>query len=322
MKRHGNLYTRICSMENLILADELASKGKSKQKGVQLHRLKANENLQRLHEMLVNKTYRTSEYGTFKIYEPKERLVYRLPYYPDRIAHHAIMNILEPLFTAVYTADTYSSLKGRGNHKAANAIKNALKDVDGTTYCLKLDIKKFYPNVDHSILKMMLARKIKDYDLLWLLYEIIDSADGLPIGNYLSQYLANFYLAYFDHWLKEVKKVKYYFRYADDLVILSGNKSELHGLCHDINDYLLKNLKLELKGNYQVFPVAARGIDVLGYVFFHTHILLRKRIKQNFARMLVRRKNNASVASYVGWAKHCNSHNLLTKLLITNNVQL
>jgi hypothetical protein len=190
-----------------------------------------------------------------------------------------------------------------------------LKDIPGTQYCLKLDITKFYPSVDHSVLKQLLRKKIKDTDLLWLLDGIIDSAEGLPIGNYLSQYFANFYLTYFDHWIKEEKKVKYYFRYADDMVILSDNKPYLHQLLCEIREYLQENLKLEVKDNYQVFPVEDRGIDFVGYVFFHTHVLLRKSIKQSFARMLARNKNPQSIASYKGWAKHCNSKNLVKKLL-------
>jgi len=180
---------------------------------------------------------------------------------------------------------------------------------------LKLDIRKFYPSVDHGILKVMLRKKIKDTDLLWLLDEIIDSAAGLPIGNYLSQYFANFYLTYFDHWLKEEKRVQYYFRYADDIVVLSDNKSYLHQLLNDITLYLQVNLNLKVKDNYQVFPVDSRGIDFVGYVFRHTHTLLRKSIKQSFARAIAKNNNPKSVASYKGWAIHCNSRNLLKTLL-------
>jgi len=315
MKRINNLYERICSIENIQLADSLARKGKLKQPGVILHDQNRDGNIQKLLEMLTNKNYKTSEYTTFTIWEPKERLIFRLPYYPDRIIHHAIMNILEPVFISTFTADTYSCIKGKGIHAAANAVKKALKDTSGTRYCLKLDIKKFYPNVDHDILKQLLRRKIKDNDLLDLLDGIIDSAAGLPIGNYLSQYFANFYLTYFDHWMKEVKGVKYYFRYADDLVILSDNKPYLHQLLSEIKLYMTDNLKLTIKNNYQLFPVDARGIDFVGYVFRHTHTLLRKSIKQSFARMLAKNKNDQSTASYKGWASHCNSKHLLNKLL-------
>jgi hypothetical protein len=229
---------------------------------------------------------------------------------------------LEQLFVSTFTKDTYSCIKGRGIHAAAAGVKTALRQMPGKVYCLKLDIKKFYPNVDHRILKQLLRRKIKDADLLWLLDGIIDSAPGLPIGNYLSQYLANFYLTYFDHWIKEEKKVKYYFRYADDLVILADNKPDLHRLLDDITKYLQQQLKLTVKGDYQVFPIAeyqgagGRGLDFLGYVFYrtHTHIEIRKSIKQNFARKVARGISPASAASYRGWTKWANCNNLLKKL--------
>lgn len=314
MKRYGNLYQQIISIENLTLADALARKGK-KQYGIKVHDRNREANIILLHEQLKNKTYRTSEYTTFKIYEPKERIIFRLPYYPDRIVHHAIMNVLEKIFVSTFTTDTYSCIKGKGIHAAERAVKKALQHETDTTYCLKLDIKKFYPSIDHEILKQLVRRKIKDNDLLWLIDSIIDSAEGLPIGNYLSQYLANFCLTYFDHWIKEVKRVKNYFRYADDIVVLHQCKKHLHQLLSEIREYLSSRLKLLVKGNYQIFPVAARGIDFVGYVFFHTHTLLRKRIKQNFARMLKRKRSNASIASYKGWAMHCNSNTLLNKLL-------
>lgn len=225
MNRKGNLFNDIISIENLQIADEKAQKGKKNQYGVQLHNKNRESNILLLHEMLKSRSYKTSEYDVFKVYEPKEREVFRLPYFPDRITHHAIMNVLEPIFVSTFTADSYSCIKGKGIHANSRNLKKALKDVPGTTYCLKIDIKKFYPNIDHEVLKTLLRKKFKDNDLLWLLDEIIDSANGLPIGNYLSQYFANFYLTYFDHWIKEEKRIKYYFRYADDIVILSNNKA-------------------------------------------------------------------------------------------------
>jgi RNA-directed DNA polymerase len=315
MKRVGNLFEKIVSIENLNLADQIARKGKANQYGIVVHDRSREANITALHQSLLNKTYRTSEYDTFKVFEPKERIVYRLPYFPDRIVHHAIMNVLEPFFVSVFTADTYSCIKGKGIHAAANAVKRALKDQTGTVYCLKLDIKKYYPSVDHATLKLLLRRKFKDQDLLWLLDEIIDSATGLPIGNYLSQYFANFYLTYFDHWLKEQKQVRHYFRYADDLVILSGNKVYLHELFTQISNYLQTELKLEVKKNYQVFPVDARSLDFVGYRFYHTHTLIRKSIKKNFARMLAKRPNPPSIASYYGWASHADCKHLIKTLL-------
>lgn len=280
-----------------------------------VHDRKRDANIVALHDLLQDKKFTTSAYKTFKIHDPKERTVYCLPYYPDRIVHHAVMNILEHIFVSVFTSNSYSCIKNKGIHAAQRDLEESLQDVSGTQYCLKLDIKKFYPSIDHDILKRLLRRKFKDPELLWLLDDIIDSADGVPIGNYLSQYFANFYLTYFDHWLKEVVKVKHYFRYADDLVILSGSKPYLHQLLAQIKEYLSVQLKLTVKENYQVFPVAARGIDFVGYRFYHSHTLLRKSIKKRFARKVAKGASLASIASYYGWAKHCSSNHLLKKLL-------
>lgn len=326
MKRYGNIYDKICSIDNLILADVKARKGKLCSYGVRRHDVNKEKNILKLHQDLMNGSYRTSNYTIFKIYDPKEREIYRLPYYPDRIVHHAIMNYLEPLFVSVFTNDTYSCIKNRGIHGALINLKKVLRqDPTGTHYCLKLDVKKFYPSISHDILKDILRRKIKDTRLLQLLDEIIDSAPGVPIGNYLSQYFANMYLAYFDHWIKEEQRVKYYFRYADDIVILHENKEHLRQLFSDIQSYLQTNLKLTIKENWQIFPIKSRGIDFLGYVFFHTHILLRKGIKQRFCRRLskLNKKNisqkayQQSICSWIGWAMHCNSKNLLNNILKT-----
>jgi len=319
MKRIGNIYQKICNIDNLKLADKKARKGKHNQYGIQIFDKDRENKLLQLHESLVNKTYKTSKYTTFKIYEPKERIVYRLPYFPDRILHHALMIHLESIFVSVFTSDSYSCIKGKGIHAASYNLRNALKDESNTTYCLKLDVKKFYPNVSHDILKKLLRRKIKDKDLLWLLDEIIDSADGVPIGNYASQYLANFYLTYFDHWLKEVKRIKYYFRYADDIVILSDSKEYLHDILVDIREYFDKELKLIIKQNYQIFPVESRGIDFCGYVHYHEYTRIRKTIKKNFAKKILKTKDRAVISSYNGWLKHADCKHLSKKLLANAN---
>lgn len=139
---------------------------------------------------------------------------------------------------------------------------------------------------------------------------------GIPIGNYLSQYFANVYLCYFDHWLKETKKVKYYFRYADDIVILHKDKKYLHELLNEIREYLTGELKLEIKNNYQIFPVNKRYIDFVGYCFNHDHIKVRKSTKKNLAKTLKYNRNKKSIASYNGWLNWCDSKHLKKKLLI------
>lgn len=322
MKRIGNLYEKICDIDNLYLADQKAGKGKSMTHCVARHRKNQEENLKKLHESLAIGSFTTSEYTTFRIFDPKEREIYRLPYYPDRIVHHAIMNILEPIFVSIFTKDTYSCIKGRGIHGVVKNIRKALSDVENTQYCLKLDIRKFYPSINHDILKATIRRKIKDKRLLLLLDNIIDSAPGVPIGNYLSQYFANLYLAYFDHWVKENLKVRYYFRYAYDIVTLDADKINLHNLLFEIRNYLWDNLRLEVKSNWQVFPVSSRGIDFVGYVFYHTHTRMRKRIKKKFCKKayLLRKKGIAQqeyiqkLSPWIGWAKHCNGKHLLKKI--------
>lgn len=313
MKRFNNLYEQIYSIENLHLADLKARKGKATQYGVRLHDRNRESNIQEIHLALKNKTFTTSAYKNFKVWDPKERDIFCLPYNPDRIVHHAIMNVLEKMLVATFTADTYSCIKGKGIHACSNAVKRALRDEKATTYCLQIDVRKFYPSIDHEILKQLLRRKIKDRDLLWLLDGIIDSAEGVPIGNYLSQTFANFYLSPFDHWMKEVRRERTHIRYADDMVSFADNKPHLHELLAAMREYLREKLKLEVKDNYQVFPMT-EGLDMVGYDHYHTHTLMRSSIKKNLCRAVAKRKNRQTIASYKGWAAHCNSGNLLRKL--------
>ena len=322
MKRNDYLFDKICSMENLRLADFKARKGKKHNRGVQLFDRDPEGNLQRLRALLLSGQYKTSRYSFFTVHDPKERTIARLPYYPDRIVHHAIMNVIEPIITKMYTADTYACIKGRGSHLARHRIMEAMrKDPEGTTYCLKLDIRKYYPSIDHEILKGILRRKFKDVRLLGLLDEIIDSAEGLPIGNYLSQTLANVFLAHFDHYVKEVLRVKYYYRYVDDIVILGADKDELRRIFYAIRERLAAQ-RLRVKDNWQIFPVEARGLDFLGFVFRHGYVRLRKRIKRNIFRTLAHLRKvckttkeiRLAVGSYIGWLKYTNSRNLINTL--------
>lgn len=323
MKRISNLHSQICTLDNIEIADANARKHKKKNWGIIKHDRHRDEDNVALLDSLQNLTYTTSQYSTFKIYEPKERIIFRLPYFPDRIAHHAIMNITESLWVKIFIENTYSCIKNRGIHKLAKDLKKVLKrDREGTKYCLKLDVKKFYPSIDHDVLKEIIRRKIKDVELLMVLDEIIDSTSGVPIGNYLSQFFSNLALSYFDHWLKEEVGVKYYFRYADDIVVLSDDKEFLRKVLILIKMYLKHVVHLEIKNNYQVFSVESRGIDFVGYRFYHTHTLLRKSIKYRMFRLINKYKSgkltlekfNDSMKSYFGWLKHCDSKNLLQKI--------
>lgn len=239
------------------------------------------------------------------------------------------MNIMEPIWTKIFTRDTYSCIKGRGIHALVKKLQSDLrKDPNGTMYCAKMDIRKFYPSINHEILKSIVKKKIKDKSLLKLLFEIIDSADGVPIGNYLSQFFANLYMAYFDHWVKEELKVKYYYRYADDIVLLSDDKNQLRSWVLAIKVYLTNVLELKLKDNYQIYPVESRGIDFVGYVCYHDHTLLRKSIKLKLLGLVRAYSNNLiskqklqlKMASYFGWLKYCDSKNLLKKIYRETNI--
>jgi RNA-directed DNA polymerase len=350
MIRYGHLYERIYSMENLKLAHKNARKGKGWYEEVK--EVDANEEryLTMLQDMLINKTYRTSEYMTFmKTDGTKTRKIYKLPYFPDRICQWAILQVIEPFLIKNLTADTYSAIPKRGIHAAFRKLKHAMQtDVVGCQYCLKLDAKKYYPSINHNILKQKFRRKFKDGDLLWLLDEIIDSIStvkiedmrniwlldedidletGIPIGNYFSQYAGNFYFSSFDHWIKEVKRIKHYFRYMDDIVIFGQEKSELHALRQEIMDYFRKNLKLTIKENWQIFPTYVRGVDFVGYRTFLNYTLLRKSTCKQFkSKMLsIRKKVDngkemnysewCSINSYKGWLKHCDSYQLTEKYI-------
>lgn len=316
MKRYGELYGNVISPANIDLAEKRARRGKGSRPRVVRFLADRDQNLQRLHQSLADGTFRTSPYHIFEITDPKRRTIYSLPYYPDRIVQHAIMNVCEPLFAHSFTADTYASIPGRGIHLCVKRLKHALCiDPEGTRYCLKLDISKYYPSIDHAVLKAEIRRKIKDRRLLALIDGIIDSADGLPIGNLLSQMLANVYLSRFDHYVKETLKAPYYYRYVDDIVLLSDSKDKLHGWFADIQRYLADRLHLQVKPNWQVFSVDARGIDFLGYVFRHGYTLVRKRIKRNLMKRLAKGISKPSLDSYLGWLKWCNSKHLKNKII-------
>jgi len=269
--------------------------------------------LMNIRNMLVLKTYKNSPYEVMILTDgPKEREIWKLPYYPDRIIHHAVVRVLEMVWRRSLIRDSYASIPGRGVHDGVRRVRRALEDEQGTRYCLKMDVMKYYQSIDHDVLKQVIRKKIKDRDVLWLLDEIIDSAPGVPIGNYTSQHFGNLYLSSLDHWVKEDLMVRHYFRYCDDLVIFGGEKEALHTLRVLIEGYLRDRLRLTLKRNWQVFPVDVRGVDFLGYRFFRKYTLVRKAIVNRFIKR-VRQGKTSSIPAYKGWFSWANTHNLVQK---------
>lgn len=350
MKRFGNLYSKIYDIDNLRKAHQNAKKGKGWYEEVKRVDADSEAYLKTLQEMLVNHTYKTSAYEKFiKRENGKEREIFKLPYFPDRICQWAILQVIEPYLLRNMIPNTYSAILERGIHKALHDVQKAMwTDVPNCQYCLKLDVRKYYPSINHDILKAKFRRLFKDDELLWLLDEIIDSIStanienmrdiwlldedfdsetGIPIGNYLSQYCGNFYLSSFDHWIKEEKRVKHYFRYMDDIVIFGSSKEELHQLRKDIAEYFRMELKVMIKGNWQVFPSYVRGVDFVGYRIFLNYTLLRKSSCIKFKNKMVEIGKKVergqmmnysewcSINSYKGWLKHCDSYRLQKKYL-------
>lgn len=339
MKRVGNLYEKICDIENLRLAHKQARRGKSFYTEVKLIDENEDEYLYRLQDMLIHKTYHTSKYEVFEKKEGKKiRKIYKLPYFPDRICQWAIIQVIEPYLIRTLADDTYSALPGRGVERARRKMVRALKtDPENTVWCLKIDISKYYPNINIDKLKLKYRRLFKDDDLLWLLDEILDSNPdtGVPIGNYLSQYSGNIYLSDFDHRVKEAYRVKHYFRYMDDMVFLSSSKEELQALIKEITKYLADEHDLKVKDSWSLFRVEDRGIDFVGYVFKHDSIRLRKSIAHSIKKtsskirwrvnndMELNRHLYFSFNSLKGWLKHSHSGWLKIKYfdIIEDHVQ-
>lgn len=330
MKRHGDLFKKIIHKQNILLAHKNARKGKSKYFDIKNFDNNLTNRINNIHDLLNTKKYKVSEYKIdTRIERGKERVIFKLPYNPDRVIHHALLQIIEPILSKTYIKDTYQSIKGRGAHRAKKRVNQFLKDKENTKYCLKIDIKKFYPSVDNNILKQLIRHKIKCIDTLELIDTIIDSTKGLPIGNYTSQTFGNYYLSFFDHYVKETLKIKYYVRYADDMVFFSNSKHDLHLLKNKIEFYLNTKLNLQLKNNWQVFPTRIRGLDFLGFRFFERFILLRKSIKKAYLKVIKKInngeynvKNLRSLMSYYGWLKSTSSYNLIRKTITITLIKL
>ena len=320
MKRVGYIYEKVCEIDNIKQAIMKASLGKRDERRIQRVMQNIDTAAKNIQMMLLNKDYVPSPYGIESIYDgasKKERVIQKPKFYPDQIIHWALMLQLEPVLMHGMYEYNCGSIPGRGTSFGHKTVRKWLDaDYRGTKYCLSLDVSKFYPSVDNEILKALFRRKIKDSDCLWLIDAIIDSIKGLPIGNFTSPWFANFYLEGLDHFIKQKLGVKYYVRYADDMLLFGPNKKQLHRVRKEISLYL-QNLKLTIKDNWQVFKVDKRAVDFLGFRFFRDKTILRKRnalrISRRF-RKITRKQNlnykDASAAiSYWGWLKRSDSYN-------------
>jgi RNA-directed DNA polymerase len=338
MKTYKNLYPKLCSYKNLELAFRKASKGKSKKFYVVEFQKDLCKNLLELKRELEMETYRPHPLTKFTIRDPKTRLI-RKSIFKDRVIHHAIVNILEPIYEPRFIIDNYANRIGKGTIAAiqrfdkfkkevtrnGKLIKNPIDNNMVRGYILKADIKKFFDSVNQSKLIEILRRKVKDEKIIWLITKILKNFDdkikGMPLGNMTSQFLANLYLNDLDYFVKHRLKMKYYIRYVDDFVIFHEDKKILEDCKNKIQKYLM-NLKIELHPNKsKIFPLY-KGVDFLGFKIFYYYKRARKRNVNNFKRRLEKLEKaylvgdiskSKFIASVEGWFAYVmwgNTYNL------------
>jgi len=322
----GNLFESIVDKDNFTVAQKLSRQGKSSRKEIRIFESNLDENLEEIRQLVIDKKFHTAKYRSKKIFEPKERIIYILPYAPDRIVQHAIMNILVPYMEKMFITDSYACITGRGQTRASLRTMQAVRR---NKYCLKCDIHHFYPSINQNILSEMYHRKFRDKDFLYLMDDIIFSFPGgynCPIGNYTSQWNGNFYLTPLDEFCKHELKIKDYIRYCDDFLLFGDDKSYLHECRKRIEDFIGKYELTYSKAD--VFSVK-QGIDFCGYRHFDNYILVRKstakrqikRIKElpgEFESGKITVDEMRSVIdSMSGWLKHANAYNLKKSMRIS-----
>ncbi len=329
---------------NLLRAARNAARGKRHSANVVRFGFDLENQLVRLQDELVSQTYQPGAYRTFEIFEPKRRLISAAPF-RDRVVHHALCNVLEPIFERTFVYDSYACRKGKGTHAAVDRFQHFARR---HRYVLKCDLRKFFPSVDHEILKQVVARKIKDRDVLWLVHRIIDSSNtqepvdcwfpgddlwtpcerrrGIPIGNQTSQFFANVLLNPFDHFVTEQLGGSGYVRYVDDFAIFGDDKSQLSDIRDRCREHLA-SYRLRLHPDKSVISRTVDGARFLGFRVFPTHRLLPRenlvRFRQRLRAMQAGFANGdvdlASIrrrlVSWVGHAMHADSSRLQADIL-------
>ena len=321
-----NEFDKYLTYDNLMKAHLLSRKGKN---------YKKEEYIRWLYEQLKNGTYEHGGYRIFYIQYPKRRKI-EASRYIDRIVHRWIVDsFLNRYFVNQFIDTSYACIKKRGMHKASIDVQNTMKHCKRlwqNYYILKMDIRKYFQNIDKDILMSILKRKVKEEKLVKLLEKIVYSNSGkkgLPIGNYTSQIFANIYLNEIDQYIKHELKVKYYFRYMDDSVLFVKTKKEAIELLEKIKNYLKIKLELELNDKTQIFK-SSQGVNFCGYKINEYRLKLRDRgkkaIKQKVRHLKeeVKKGNISSkeasrfICGHLGYMKYANTRNLEEKLFYIN----
>ncbi|KAF0159729.1 MAG: reverse transcriptase family protein [Syntrophaceae bacterium] len=283
MKSVGDLYRQMADRDNIRLAFLKAARGKQARCDVIDFRANFDENIEILYSQMEERNPDIGHYRYFQVFDPKKRLICAASF-PERVLHHAMMSVCEPVLESYAIADSYACRKGKGGQKAVLRAKEFAGRFD---WFLKLDIRKYFDSIDHGILLAALARRFREKDILLLFEKImasyqIEAGKGLPIGNLVSQHLANFYLSVFDHWIKEERKVRGYVRYMDDFLIFGHDRDQLMDEeLPAIKDFTQSRLSLTVKPDIQMNRCAG-GIPFLGYRVFPQKILLTPHSKRRF----------------------------------------
>lgn len=332
VKKYKNLWQPFIADSNIEWAYRKAKKGKSKYNAVRYIEDHKEECLKEIKQLLIEEKFHTGEYKEKTIREPKERIIYVLPFFPDRIVQHALINILEPIFVKMFIKDSYACIENRGIHTGS---LRTMEFVRKNKFCLKMDIRKFYPSINHSVLLEIIHRKIGDRKILRLIDDIVNSIPGetnVPIGNLTSQWFGNLYMNELDTFVKHHLKIKCYLRYCDDFCLFSNDKAELNRAKYEIIKFLDEKLKLKLS-KCDLFRTS-QGVDFLGYRHFKDYILIRKstvkRVKKRLAKVkkyylegkMPHEKFRSVVASTHGWFKWANSHNLNLSLQLDELMEM
>lgn len=319
MKRLDGIWERVTSFANLLQAYRKARRGKRSKRGVAEFGLNLERELLALQRSLHEGTYQPGEYRLFTIYERKPRVIAAAPF-RDRVVHHAVMQVIEPELDRTFISDSYACRATKGVHAAVNRYQAWAQ---AYRYVLKMDIQQYFPSIDHDLLKDRLRRRIKDAGVLNLLDRIIESSPlstaelqyfpgddlltpldrrtGIPIGNLTSQFFANLHLDDFDHYVKQVLRVRPYLRYVDDMVVLDHDKVRLAEIRAAVRERLASDrLRLHPR-KAQISPVAD-GLNLLGYLVYPTRRRLRSDNGHRFTRKL-RRMSVAYRAGRLGWPK-------------------